>query len=154
MTEIPTQRGPWDDDETAKIDAGDADRRRHRNFGGDIVDPERVLPIKTARGDAYLTGRGWPYGSLERTAEGRTGPLPELPPEAYAPDARPLPAYGITHPQQPLIVNVEQPRHSTYVEPPNHVLHGLLTVATGGVWGFVWAWRVRKYRKAMRRANR
>lgn len=142
MTEIPTQRGPWDDDETAKADAGDADRRAYRNFGGDVTDPERVLPIKTAHGDAYLPPRHWPYASLERTADGRSGPLPEMPAEMYPPDARPL------------IVNVEQPRHSSYVEPPNHVVHGLLTLLTGGVWGFVWAWRVRKYRKAMRRANR
>jgi hypothetical protein len=26
----------------------------HRNVGGDLVDPDGVLPIKTARGDAYL----------------------------------------------------------------------------------------------------
>jgi hypothetical protein len=66
--------------------------------------------------------------------------LPEVDPRLYAPDARPL------------IVNVG-PQHARapYVEPVNHVLHGLLTLFTSGLWAPVWLWKVRAYRKAMRR---
>lgn len=38
--------------------------------------------------------------------------------------------------------------------PPNHVLHGLLTIATGGLWGIVWLIRVHRYRRTLATVNR
>lgn len=86
-----------------------------------------------------------PAEHLERWAAARAnGPLPELDPRVYAPGSVPLQ-------HQPIVVNVTGPQHARYVEPVNHVLHGLLTIFTSGLWAPVWLWKVRAHRKAMRR---
>lgn len=100
--------------------------------------------------------------NLKPEATGYTPPAASAPPRPceypHPHAAHDTPAgrcQGITNsPAAPITVNVEAPRQAAYVQPPARVLHALLTLATSGVWGFVWVWRERKYRRAVRDAHR